>query len=460
MEPHPDRLRFSGPELTELLDRVMVEHGENAAISAVNRVRSGGVAGFFCREEFEVVVDPEAADGAGDAEAVDDGALEGEDGGGGAEAADDGGDPQAGAGDGAGEPGSADGDIRGPGDLDAGPERTGPAARPPARLAYQSNEAEEPAPVFGGPKPPGGDRERDRFLTLLERRLEETAAAEADHSLRRFRATGRDQGQSGPPPAPAPVAPAPAAPLPTGAEQATDRAPDRSRSRRSTFWARLDEAEAELDSFVPDRPGVTAVVGPLPLATAVVRRLADSIDDRPVDVVVLTDRAGIVSEPSWRLVRTGNRLVRLVLRRFEGPSTDPTEDGVDLDQDSESVAVGDPQTPLMIVIDVPGDAPADLPSWVTGLQHRLRAAGVGLFRYAVSGRPSGSELERYRQGSDVPYAIDLTARVDPARVVELVADRHPIVSVAGTDLTPELLVALRRHVEGHPDDPGSGVSGG
>ena len=66
MEHHPDRLRFSGPELTELLDRVMAEHGETAAISAVNRVRSGGVAGFFCREEFEVVVDSvtAGADGA------------------------------------------------------------------------------------------------------------------------------------------------------------------------------------------------------------------------------------------------------------------------------------------------------------------------------------------------------------------------------------------------------------
>ena len=90
----------------------------------------------------------------------------------------------------------------------------------------------------------------------------------------------------------------------------------------------------------------------------------------------------------------------------------------------------------------------------------LRAAGVGLFRYAVSGRPTGAELEHYRQGSDVPYAIDLTARVDPARVVELVADRHPVVSVAGAELTPELLLALRRHVAGHADERGNGVSDG
>ncbi|MEL6983506.1 MAG: hypothetical protein AAFO29_13855, partial [Actinomycetota bacterium] len=55
----PDRLRFSGPELGDLLDRVVTEHGEEAAIAAVNRVRSGGVAGFFCREEFEVIVDPD-----------------------------------------------------------------------------------------------------------------------------------------------------------------------------------------------------------------------------------------------------------------------------------------------------------------------------------------------------------------------------------------------------------------
>ncbi|MGB5757419.1 MAG: hypothetical protein WBM50_10925, partial [Acidimicrobiales bacterium] len=38
------------------------ELGSTAAISGVNRIRSGGVAGFFCREEFEVIVDADSVD--------------------------------------------------------------------------------------------------------------------------------------------------------------------------------------------------------------------------------------------------------------------------------------------------------------------------------------------------------------------------------------------------------------
>ncbi|MCP4227270.1 MAG: hypothetical protein GY773_28330, partial [Actinomycetia bacterium] len=36
----------------------MSEHGPDAAIAEVNKVRSGGVGGFFCREEFEIIVGP------------------------------------------------------------------------------------------------------------------------------------------------------------------------------------------------------------------------------------------------------------------------------------------------------------------------------------------------------------------------------------------------------------------
>ena len=57
-----------------------------------------------------------------------------------------------------------------------------------------------------------------------------------------------------------------------------------------------------------------------------------------------------------------------------------------------------------------------------------------------------AELESYRQGSDVPYVFDLVSRVTPRSVVDFIADRHPVASVAGTELTAELLVALRRRV--------------
>jgi hypothetical protein len=55
--------RFEGNVLEDLLDRVRAEGGPGAQIVAANRVRKGGLGGFFAREFFEVVVDvPEEAD--------------------------------------------------------------------------------------------------------------------------------------------------------------------------------------------------------------------------------------------------------------------------------------------------------------------------------------------------------------------------------------------------------------
>ncbi len=44
-------------ELEELLDRVRKEVGSDANIVAANRIRKGGIGGFFAREGFEVLVD-------------------------------------------------------------------------------------------------------------------------------------------------------------------------------------------------------------------------------------------------------------------------------------------------------------------------------------------------------------------------------------------------------------------
>ena len=52
------QLRFEGGELEELLERVRTEVGPDARIVAANRVRQGGIAGFFARQAFEVVVEP------------------------------------------------------------------------------------------------------------------------------------------------------------------------------------------------------------------------------------------------------------------------------------------------------------------------------------------------------------------------------------------------------------------
>ena len=55
------QLRFEGGELDELLERVRTEVGPDARIVAANRVRKGGVGGFFAHEGYEVVVDADGA---------------------------------------------------------------------------------------------------------------------------------------------------------------------------------------------------------------------------------------------------------------------------------------------------------------------------------------------------------------------------------------------------------------
>lgn len=60
----PSQQRFEGPELEALLDDVRDRFGPDVAIVEANKIRKGGVGGFFARELFEVVIEPDGpADG-------------------------------------------------------------------------------------------------------------------------------------------------------------------------------------------------------------------------------------------------------------------------------------------------------------------------------------------------------------------------------------------------------------
>ena len=49
--------RFEGTSLEAVLADVRARHGDEAAIVEANRLRRGGIAGFFAKERYEVVVD-------------------------------------------------------------------------------------------------------------------------------------------------------------------------------------------------------------------------------------------------------------------------------------------------------------------------------------------------------------------------------------------------------------------
>lgn len=63
----PTRLLLEGPSIEDLLAQVRAEHGENARIVQADKVRSGGFAGFFAKEVYEVAIEvDDLAVGTGD----------------------------------------------------------------------------------------------------------------------------------------------------------------------------------------------------------------------------------------------------------------------------------------------------------------------------------------------------------------------------------------------------------
>ncbi|NHC15126.1 hypothetical protein [Motilibacter deserti] len=53
----PTRLLLEGPDIQELLARVRAEHGPKARIVQADKIRTGGFAGFFTKERYEVAVE-------------------------------------------------------------------------------------------------------------------------------------------------------------------------------------------------------------------------------------------------------------------------------------------------------------------------------------------------------------------------------------------------------------------
>ena len=50
-------LRLEGPDLPSLLDQVRAEYGPGARVVHAERIRRGGVGGFFARERYHLEVE-------------------------------------------------------------------------------------------------------------------------------------------------------------------------------------------------------------------------------------------------------------------------------------------------------------------------------------------------------------------------------------------------------------------
>lgn len=179
------------------------------------------------------------------------------------------------------------------------------------------------------------------------------------------------------------------------------------------FWDRYDEATASADLFAVPPAAITVVVGSLDIAMAVAERCQANHWVNECDVFVLTERRQIPGQPTWTALRRPSEVVAVL---DEAQSDFP-----------------------LIVLDIP----RELPAWVRPLIARLRQSGVGLVHYVLDNDPSDEDLATWHGELGRPSVLDLACPVAPERVLELLDRGEPVSSVAGMDITTELLLALR-----------------
>lgn len=354
----------------------MVDLGPSASIAAVNRVRSGGFAGLFRREEFEVVVD-------GDEEPTDEWGDDWDD------------------------------------------DRPPVEARRPGGPGRAIQDGWEDDETF--------DPERDlRFKRLLEQRLAELPIIDS--------AEVSSSASPLPPPPPPPPDPFLDRPVDVVDLAAHDRdgvvrvvaeesldirelsvpvLDQPTVDRAAAFWLRLGRANRELDAFLPMPAPRTAIVGPLAHAASLIEAHQGLYRLAAEDVVVLTERRTPTIDGRWSVARSQEQLLA-----------------------GSWVRSG---AAVVIVLDV-GDHAAP---WVPDLVARMRRdCAIQLVRYVVPGVPGLDDLIEFWTGSEDPYAIDLPSPVPPQNVLALIDGGHPVASVAGADITGELVVAMRDRVQG------------
>ncbi|MEM9893280.1 MAG: hypothetical protein AAF962_20620 [Actinomycetota bacterium] len=417
--------------MAPVLDEVVSEHGADVSIAAVNRIRTGGVAGFFCREEYEVLVEAPAED--------EDPVL----------GSDDRRRPRR-----ATRGGMVDlrvGDdepefrnlleehlrdteetahLRGARDQAARGRRgrRGRPAAPPApqpvppAVADAMAEVGEPVvdldpepitPTFVEPTPAAEHILDDDAPTAGA----PTAPIEAEPTTTVV--VEAPEGIDGEPDAGIEAEPT-VAPEPVPVISVPKRGP-----RSTSFWMRLYRLRRELDTYLPPTNDVTAVVGPLVHTMPVIRNLQCEAGLPAESVIVLTPRAEVVSEPSWCLVRSGQQMLEAIDDRRDQPAV------------------------LAIDVDI------ELPVWVEPLLTRLRHHGLGVTRYLLGDVDQIEILLHHRGASNGAFMIDISRPLQPEDLVELIDRRLPIATVAGVSLNAELLLAMRsQRLEGTRLDDG------
>jgi hypothetical protein len=337
---------FEGPDLSALLERVQDELGDDAVIVGAEKVRSGGIGGFFQRERFEVTVDA--------------------------------------GGDG------APGDDRGD---DAGAPVAGPADATPCSI--DDLVARVDAREASGPAAPAVSTESPEFAAVLQRLMTEAepaapaTAPAAPPAAARAEAARELAPESIPPVGPEPEVPAvplPAAPRAAAPRPAAPPPPVRDAVLLglglppSLAWElppgldvvlALEERFATLPAPppVPSEGGsVIAVVGPRARALALARGLAVDLGAPAADVVLAPEAgrpSGLPRRVTVELADAETR--RRSWWRRSRPTVVAVEDDRELGRDHARQLLAALEPSLTVGVVEAAAKPDDLAAWITGL---------------------------------------------------------------------------------------------
>lgn len=183
------------------------------------------------------------------------------------------------------------------------------------------------------------------------------------------------------------------------------------------FWDRYDEAQAAAKLFAVPQAAITVVIGPLEVSVEVAERCIASRRTGKGDVYVLTDRTALPEHPDWTILGRPSDVVQV------------------LESDNSDFP--------LVVLDIEGE----LPAWLRPLVARLRQSGVGLVHYVLDDDPSDEDLATWHGELGRPSVLDLAGYVTPERVISLLDRGEPIVSVAGSPISTDLLLALQLGAE-------------
>lgn len=397
--------RFTGRELSSLLEQVREELGAEAAILEANKIRTGGVAGFFKTEQFEVV----AARGGSNIEIEDDGSVRTLH----LDLIEPDGSPAAGVLTGGSAHRETDRidlstaidraraerfqDVPDTLDIRTPLPSTSPAHEPDRSPTFLSDLPAAPpersvSPGFDATPP--NEAIPSYFDTLAAREGQESATALLDR-VQPVEPTSRSHfGDI------------------LAAELQQPEISIRS-TETDDFWNQLERVDTSLPPLDVDSRIIT-ILGNRAAALTVARRVEAGAVEVPPALAAISPTPDALGIPAWQVIDTVTEL----------------DDRLRFWNQAERTGI--------VIID------ADLGEEATSMVERVRAAGSTVLRLTIDDELSPQRIHSLMRRLGGNVIIDLTFRPAPAYVLSLIDGGIPLATVDGRELDAGLVYSLRK----------------